>query len=208
MRKLNNLRYALLEALGAKKGYSHQQRTLFFVRSLNKNEIRLLIVFCGAVLIAGSVLLIRSGFGSAAKNREEIALLSTRYQNYLRLQQQASYWEVRKEWIHKHPLPVYDTSRSDSDFVERIQKSLTAMGLRIEEQQIKGSGRKDSFVTAILVVKITGDLEPFVRWVVATQKAGNYLSISKLNLKADSAAMVATVELSQFFCPQKSHPRT
>lgn len=177
------------------------------MRKLNKSEIRLLIVFSAVVLLAGSVLLIKSGIESAKKNREELSLLRNRYQNYLQLQQQASYWEARKEWLNSHPLPVYDTSRSESDFVERIQKSLTATGLKIEEQQLKGSLRKGSFVTTVLVVKITGNLELFIRWMVETQKPANYLSISTLSLKADSSAMVATVELSQFSRLQSSLPR-
>ncbi|PWU07624.1 MAG: hypothetical protein C5B47_05845 [Verrucomicrobia bacterium] len=177
------------------------------MKKLNKIEIRLMVAFFSATLVAGTVLLIKSGVGSVTKNSEEITLLNTRYQNYLRLQQETTYWQARKEWVRAHPPPNYDVSRSTFDFVEQIQKSLTVTGLRVEEQQLKGSVQKAPFVTVILVVKITGDLEAFIRWMVAIQKAGNYLSISKLNLKANSSAIVATLELSQFFCSQAIHPR-
>jgi len=170
------------------------------MRRLNKNETRLLIILSGAFLLLGSLLLLRIGLKSAAEERERIALLKTQYEGYLRLRQQAAYWEARRKWMDKNPLPQYDAARSDSDFVERIQKGLIAAGLRIEEQQLKETRQKDAFFIAVLSLKITGNLETFIRWLVATQRAGNYLAISKLNLKADSSAMVATVELSQFFC--------
>ncbi len=169
------------------------------MKRINKNEIRLLAIFGGVLLFAGTLLLVRGGLRSAAKDREQVALLKTQYKNYLRLQQKNSYWAAHKEWQRKNPLPVYDSSRSDSDFVERIQRSLTASGLRIEEQQLKGSDRRDVFIATVLTVKITGELENLIRWMAGIQKAGAYLSISKLTLKADPSTMVATVELSQFF---------
>ncbi|HEY5792117.1 MAG TPA: GspMb/PilO family protein [Chthoniobacterales bacterium] len=173
------------------------------MRKISKNEIRLLLILGGAVALMANVLLLRHGIGIVMRDRDEIAALRTQYASYLHVLDQASDWKARGEWRKQHPLPIYDASKSDSDFVERVQRSLTASGLHIQEQQLKESVKKDAFVAISLNLKITGELENLVRWMTSLQKAGSYSEIRNFTLKAadDPSTMVATMDLFQFFAP-------
>ena len=173
------------------------------MKKISPSEVRLLLIFLGAVLVMGNVLLLRYGLNVSAENRKELETLREQLASYVKLKERSGYWAVRNAWRKENPLPTLDVSKSDSAFVEQVQQSLTSAGLRIEEQQLKDPVRKDGFVAIVLVLKVTGGLENHVRWMAEVQKPGRHLQIANFTLKAanEGSTMVATMELSQYFAP-------
>ena len=173
------------------------------MRKINANEKRLLLIFMGAMVVLGNLVLLRQGLNLSSQYQNELASLREELANDIRLEGQAEYWEARSLWRKQNPLPVFDPGKSDSLFVEKVQQSLTASGLTIQEQQIKDSQRQDGFVATVLFLKVTGNLEGHIRWMAGMQKPGNHLRITKFTLKSseDASSMTASMELSQFFSP-------
>lgn len=162
-----------------------------------------MMIFVGAILVMGNLVLVRYGLSASAKNQAELTELREQLAACERLKEKSEYWAARDEWRRQNPLPSFDPSKSDSAFVEQVQQGLTAAGLRIEEQQLKDPLRKDGFVAIVLALKVTGELENHVRWMAGVQKPGNHLQIAGFTLKSSSetSAMVATMEISQYFTP-------
>jgi hypothetical protein len=175
------------------------------MRRISKSEFRLLAIFGAAIFLTVNLVALRAAMSAVKGNTAEIASLRTKAAEYEDLLKESEYWQARGLWRESNPLPVFDESVSDSEFVEQIQSSLTAQGLKIDEQQLSPAERKAGFVAIGVTLKVSGSLESLIKWVSDVQKAGKFIEIQSFALKAtdQSSTMVANLKLAKYFTPFK-----
>ncbi len=167
----------------------------------NKREKLLLIVFVSALLIAGGFLAWNWLSRDLKVRQGRLVEKETQLVELRRWLDEKSIWESREKWMNTHPLPSYQKQRSEAEFVQTIQASLTKYGVQTVDQRIQETREGAVFVEVPVDLTVDATLEELIRWLYDVQRPDAFRVISQIRLRStgDSAKIRAEVSLFQIF---------
>jgi hypothetical protein len=167
----------------------------------NNREKILLIVFLSALLVAGGVLSWNWVSRDLKARQERLKEKDDQLVELRRWIGEKNMWEAREQWLDSHSIPVYQKQRSEAEFVQAIQASLSKYGVQTVDQRIQETRDSARFVEVPIDLTVDATLEELIRWLYDVQRPDSFRVISQIRLRStgDSAKIRAEVSLFQIF---------
>lgn len=162
----------------------------------SKREQVLLVLFLGALLVAGGVLVGSAGLNRLGAKEKTLRQKETRIAELQEWLGEKDAWMAKGAWMEAHPLPLYEGQQTEAAFVQEIQGSLARHGVAIMEQRIQESAAGREVVEAGIDLVLQSSLEQLVRWLHDIRKAESYRAIRQIRIKSDPQGSTVRAEVS------------
>jgi hypothetical protein len=172
----------------------------------NNREKILLTVFLAALFIVGGVVAWKWITSDLQTRREALVRKDAELVELQRWIAEKNVWENREAWMKARPMPPYLKQRSEAEFVQTIQGSLSKYGIQTVDQRIQETRQSGSFVEVPIDLTLDATLEELIRWLYDVQRPDSFRVISQIRLRStgDSAKIRAEISLYQIFTQENT----
>lgn len=170
------------------------------MRMLSRHEKKLMLFFGLAVFVGIHLLGLKLFLSLDQANRRNLLQKTDELAEAKGWMNKKAEWEEKAEWLEKNLKMV--PADNPAPFLEkRARSTATAVGLKIEEQNLQAPRNGKTCTIISNQMRLTGSLDQFTRWIVDLYQpeGGVALIMLKLKLSAEPPKMTGEVEVGQFF---------
>lgn len=161
-------------------------------RSLNVREKRLLFLCLGTIFLVGNGLALRE-FTAKRKgilgSLEQLAEQATVNQALL---SDRAFHEKHRAWLDQHMPYTESAGRAQGQLLEYLQNAALDNELTISNQTLLEPLELDHFNEVAVSIRIRGDQEKMLRWLLSLQSPERFQAIKSIDLELDSRAREKT----------------
>jgi hypothetical protein len=165
------------------------------MRSLAKNEQRLLILFGAAVFLALNLLAIRLWI----QNRGNLMSQITKTQSSISTGESwinaAEALHPAREWIEKNPTPTGSGDQASTNLLNTLRSLAEKSNLKLPEETLLPPETSPAGESAVLQVKLTGPFSGVASLLFELQNPSAWRSVDKMMIRSDSEPPNVIVDL-------------
>ena len=170
------------------------------MRMLSRHEKKLMLFFGLAVFAGVHLLGLKFALSLDQGNRRTLLQKKDELEEAKGWMEERVAWEEKAAWLEKN-LKMVPADNPAPSLQKKSQSTATAVGLKIEEQNLQAPRSGNTCTIYSNQMRLTGSLEQFTRWIVDLYQPESGVALIKLNLKlsAEPPKMTGEAEVGQFF---------
>jgi hypothetical protein len=153
------------------------------MRSLNKNEKRLLILCVTTIFIVANVIVLKHWITGIQFKQKQIALLEGELRAIELLRMEEDLWLARQAWLDANMPDLTSAGRRQGELLEQFQQAAAATSIEISNQKLNAVelGRFNRKVSVSL--RASGPEESIHKWLAGVQSPTSFTLIESLDLR-------------------------
>lgn len=156
------------------------------MRSLSRNEQRLLIFFGAAVFVALNLFAVRAWM----QHRSALVAKITQTRSAISTSQSwtsaAGALESARQWIEQNPAPAYTGEQASTDLLNTVRALAEKSGLKLVEESLLPNESGPASDSAILQAKITGPFSGVAGFLFDLQSPTAWRAVDKMAIRSDN----------------------
>ncbi|MGB8354683.1 MAG: hypothetical protein WCD79_12390 [Chthoniobacteraceae bacterium] len=166
------------------------------MRSLTKNESKLLAIFLGAIFLILNLMGLAFLFRTQGELRSRLVNLKNVQLESKSWLAENNLWTQRKNWMDEKQPKLQNTGEANAALLETLQTGARKQNITIVEQGFGEPNFQPSYQEISVKLKINGSLEAITRWLVELQQPANFQAVPTLSMKSDSDPAKIICELT------------
>lgn len=152
---------------------------------LSSKELRLLVLFCGAIFLALNVILLKQMLTSVKRSQLQIKTFTTKREEIQALLSDREYWEERQQWMEIHQPQLSEPGEAQGELIAHLQKFARERGITILEQTILEPSQQPPFRKIAVRLKLTAPMQDMVEWLAEIQSPDGFYVVEQMLIAPD-----------------------